>query len=96
MSDLRKLAKGQPCRLRIPGVCNGNPETVVLCHIRRGFYGGSIKPRDIIAVAGCADCHDVLDGRRKSQYERTELDAMTLRALCEQLDYWSRCGIVKW
>lgn len=34
MADLRKAARGRECQVRIPGVCNGNPETSVLAHIR--------------------------------------------------------------
>ncbi len=33
MADLRKAARGRECQVRIPGVCNGNPETTVLAHI---------------------------------------------------------------
>ena len=34
MADLRKAARSRECQVRIPGVCNGNPETSVLAHIR--------------------------------------------------------------
>lgn len=34
MADLRKAARGRECQVRIPGVCNGNPETTILAHIR--------------------------------------------------------------
>ncbi|HFR8650170.1 TPA: nuclease domain-containing protein [Escherichia coli] len=34
MADLRKAARGRECQVRIPGVCNGNPDTSVLAHIR--------------------------------------------------------------
>ena len=39
MSKLRESAKGQPCMVRIPGVCNGNPETTVLAHLNGGGMG---------------------------------------------------------
>ncbi|EER1376654.1 DUF1364 domain-containing protein, partial [Escherichia coli] len=29
MADLRKAARSRECQVRIPGVCNGNPETSV-------------------------------------------------------------------
>lgn len=44
MANLRKEARGRECQIRIPGVCNGNPETVVLTHYRlagtcgNGYY----------------------------------------------------------
>ncbi|MGV3346389.1 nuclease domain-containing protein, partial [Enterobacteriaceae bacterium LUAb1] len=34
MANLRKEAKGRECQVRIPGICNGNSETVVLAHLR--------------------------------------------------------------
>ena len=30
---IRNSARGQDCALRIPGVCNFNPETTVLAHV---------------------------------------------------------------
>lgn len=95
MTDLRKLAAGKDCLLRLPEVCNGNRETVVLCHIKRGWCG-SIKPPDIVAVWGCHACHDVIDRRAGNPWTEDELDSMILRALCEQLVIYSKTGVVKW
>ena len=63
MSKLRKSARGRECQIRIPGVCNGNPETVVLCHLPGGGMGR--KHADFLAAFGCSACHDAVDGRRK-------------------------------
>ena len=60
--NLRKLAKGKPCQVRISGVCNGNPETTVLAHLNGGGMG--MKQPDLLGAWCCSDCHDVLDGRR--------------------------------
>lgn len=57
MADLRKAARGRECQVRIPGVCNGNPETTVLAHIRiAGLCGTGIKPPDLIA-AKCSNVY---------------------------------------
>ena len=62
--NLRKFAKGKECQLRIPGICNHNPETTVLCHLRLGNVAGvGQKPPDLCAVHACSGCHDALDGR---------------------------------
>jgi hypothetical protein len=61
MSKLRKSAQGQECQIRIPGVCNGNPETTVLAHLNGGGMGA--KRSDIHAAYACSDCHDFVDGR---------------------------------
>jgi hypothetical protein len=95
MKDLRKLARGRDCQLRLPGICNWNPETTVLCHIRRaGNAGVGQKPIHLCAVIACSDCHDVLDRRRKSDLSNAELDEYTLDALCRTLGIWAREGLV--
>lgn len=62
---LRDSARGQDCQLRIPGVCNGNPETVVWCHLNGQEFGKGMghKSHDIFGFYGCSACHDVYDGR---------------------------------
>lgn len=63
--NLRKFAQGKPCQLRIVGVCNFDPETTVLAHIRRGGVAGmGQKPPDICGIHACSNCHDWLDSRR--------------------------------
>lgn len=61
----RDAARGQACTIRLPFVCNGNPETTVLCHSNLGSDGKGmgIKASDDRAAFGCSSCHDVLDGR---------------------------------
>ncbi|WP_404273574.1 DUF1364 domain-containing protein [Yersinia similis] len=66
MANLRKEARGRECQIRIPGVCNGNPETVVLTHYRlAGTCGTGIKPSDEQAAWGCCTCHDECDRRTR-------------------------------
>lgn len=66
MTPIRKAAQGQECTLQIPGVCNGDPATVVLCHSNQlsDGKGMGLKAPDTEACFGCSACHDVLDGRR--------------------------------
>ncbi|MGF1723186.1 nuclease domain-containing protein [Photobacterium nomapromontoriensis] len=47
---LRKAAKGQQCVVQIMGVCNFNPETVVLAHLPSNTHGMAYKSDDIWAV----------------------------------------------
>ena len=83
--NLRKLAKGQDCQMRIPGVCNFDPETTVLAHIRKGGVAGvGQKPKDLIGVWSCSDCHDVIDGRRIMH--GLAVDSYILEAMCRTLD----------
>lgn len=62
MTNLRKLAKGKSCQIRLIGVCSGNPEETVLAHFRlAGISGMSIKPPDLLGAWACAGCHGVVD-----------------------------------
>jgi len=66
-NKLSKAARSPECQVRIPGVCNGNPETTVLAHYRMaGTCGVSIKPNDLQGAWACSACHDACDGRSKA------------------------------
>ena len=60
--NLRKLAKGQICQVRIPFVCNFDEDTTILAHLRHGGIAGiGMKPPDICACWSCSSCHGVID-----------------------------------
>ena len=62
MTDLRQLAKGQSCQIRIPGCCNFDPATVVLAHFRLiGVSGMGKKPPDLLGAWACSACHTYVD-----------------------------------
>lgn len=94
MSKLRKSAQGQQCLIRIPGVCNGNPETTVLAHIRRGGLGGmGMKPPDVCGVLACSDCHDAIDRRSNmGAYTPAEIDGYILEGHLRTLVWWMQNG----
>jgi hypothetical protein len=59
--NLRKEARGRDCQVRLP-VCNGNPETVVLAHVRQiGVSGMGTKAPDILGAWACSACHAYVD-----------------------------------
>ena len=63
---LTNEAKGRECQIRIPGVCNHDRDTVVLCHLnnKRLFnVGMGQKVPDIAGAWACSACHDVVDSR---------------------------------
>jgi len=66
MTPIRRAARGQDCTLSLPGVCNFDPTTTVLCHSNflADGKGMGLKAPDTAAAFGCCACHDVLDGRR--------------------------------
>lgn len=74
MSRIREYARGQDCTIRLPHVCNWNPETTVLCHANthRAGKGKSLKARDYLGAFGCSSCHAVLDGNTNRPRELTK------------------------
>ena len=95
MKDLRKAAKGRDCQARFPGYCAFDAATTVLCHVRRGGIAGvGQKPCDLAAFIGCHVCHDIADGRRKSEIPDDELNGYILDAVCRTLAIWNREGYV--
>ena len=96
MSQITKFAKGQPCTIRLPEVCNHDPATPVWVHINsvRWGSGKGIKSPDIIGAIGCSACHDVLDGRVKTTIERDYIKLCALEGHCESLMLLHKAGII--
>lgn len=65
MSALTDSARDKPC-MAMTEVCNGNPSTVVWCHLNDLAlgHGVGIKVPDVFGFYGCSACHDLVDGRR--------------------------------
>ena len=60
--NLRDYARGMPCMIRMPGICNGDPATTVLCHLRMvGITGMGMKANDLLGAWGCSACHKYVD-----------------------------------
>lgn len=65
-NKITKSARGEQCQVRWSGICNWNPQTVVLAHLPDGSGSGKMggKSNDLCSVYACSDCHDAIDGRR--------------------------------
>jgi hypothetical protein len=71
--NLRKLAKGRECQIRIPLHCLRTNETVVGCHVRMiGLSGMGMKSDDLFIAHGCFMCHAICDGQRNSEFTADE------------------------
>ena len=65
MSKFTESARGQNCTIRFPGVCNHNPETVVLAHINGVRFGHGVGVKTQLGAYACSACHDLVDMRVK-------------------------------
>lgn len=95
-SKYTKSAKGQECQIRIPGVCNHNPETTVPCHLNGA--GMALKHLDIHQAFGCSSCHDIVDFRpeaKKHDFTRDEIKLMHLEGVIRTQIIMVKEGILK-
>lgn len=69
--DLRKLAKGRECQVRLEGICNRDSETTVLAHVRlSGISGIGMKAPSLLGAWCCSACHDAIDRRAHLDLDR--------------------------
>lgn len=90
-NKLRTSARGQSCTFQIPGVCNHDPETTVLCHIRDEQAGKSTKADDFSAAFGCSNCHAAIDTHWLSKEDELFYQ---LRGLQRTLRNWIERGLI--
>ena len=88
---LKDSARGQACTIRLPGICNHNPETTVLCHLHGGGMG--TKKSDLFAAFGCSDCHNEVDGRTM-KLPGDEVHADHLEGMVRTQQYWLDNGFI--
>jgi len=73
-TKITKSARGEGCQIRIPGVCNFNPETTVFCHINGAGMG--VKASDLHGAYGCSSCHDTVDSKVFCSYGKLDIKLM--------------------
>ena len=87
-------ARGQPCTLQIPGVCNGDWSTTVAAHIRDEFKGMGNKASDISILDACHACHAKFDGHLGEPLSRDEWLFYALRGIQRTLENRFAQGIL--
>jgi hypothetical protein len=94
---LLAAARGQACQVNIPNVCNGDSETTVAAHSRLGRHGHGMgrKADDIFTAWACRACHDAIDGRLKTEYDREALDYFWTRGFERTLIELLKQGVLK-
>jgi len=93
---LMEAARGMPCSLRLPGICNHNPETSVMCHLPGIGKSMRSKVSDLHTAIGCSACHTAIDTfgwERRGLTAAVVLDAM-LRGHAETQARLAALGII--
>lgn len=90
-TKLRQSAKGEACTFQIVDVCNGDPETTVLCHAPSEVSGMGSKGHDYHAAFGCSACHEALDRHHISKSERLYY---WLRGVMRTQNIWVERGLI--
>lgn len=75
-TPIRKSARMEACTIRLPGVCNNDPATVVWCH-ENSYAAGKgmgLKAKDEHGAYGCCACHAVYDGQAQRPAGLTKED----------------------
>lgn len=96
-AEIMRAANGMPCALRLPGICNHNPQTTVFCHLPGLGKSHASKVSDLHGSFGCSACHDAIDRHTYHLHGLTDamvLDAM-LRGLCETQARMIGLGVIK-
>ena len=92
---LRKEARGRECMVRLIGICNHNPETTVLAHIRMpGISGIGIKADDLLGAWACSSCHDAIDRRSHTDLDRDYVRLAHLEGMARTITILRKEGIV--
>lgn len=71
---LREIARGQPCMIRVRGICTGGGEDSVWCHSnsQRHGKGMGIKAHDCYGAIGCFACHSYIDNDKDGSREEKQ------------------------
>lgn len=94
---LRESARDEQCTMGSP-MCNGNPETVVLCHsdFHEHGRGMNLKASDLMSFYGCSGCNYWLDVESKrTGVSNDERRLYFYRAWARTLERMREKGLVR-
>ena len=90
--NLRNEARGRDCQIRLVNVCNFQPETTVLAHLRMvGISGMGVKSPDIFGAHACSACHLAVDSSKDP-----EIVIAFLQGVIRTQALLIKEGILKW
>jgi len=86
-------ARGENCTIRLPGICNGNPETVVFAHLNKVRFGSGRGIKSDFGAYSCSSCHDSVDFRTMT-LDRKDVYIAHLEGVIETLMKLKTKGLV--
>jgi hypothetical protein len=81
---ITESARGEDCTVRLPGICNFNPETVVFAHLNGVRFGHGVGKKTKWGAYACSACHDEIDRRTRNleaDYVKLALYEATIETL---------------
>lgn len=95
---IRDSARGEQCCIRLPGVCNYDPEKTVFAHVASVRLGHGMGIKTTIGCYACSDCHDVVDRRVKlpSNLSETDVKIAFYEGILETIDRLFKKGLLKY
>lgn len=87
-------ARLRDCTIRIPGVCNFNPETTVFAHLSGVRFGHGIGIKTRFGAYACSSCHDVVDGRVKVAGDKKDAYIAHLEGVIETIGVLLDIGLM--
>ena len=94
--NLRKLARGKDCQVRLPEACCGDSSTTVLAHYRlAGYSGMGLKSPDWFGAWACHTCHDVVDRRSLGHLDLNYVKRAHLEGVLRTQAALLKAGVVR-
>ena len=94
--NLRNLARGQDCTIRLPDICCFDNDTTVLAHVRLGGISGmGYKAFDLLGAHACHKCHAVVDSPATYGVERDYARLAHLEGMVRTIAKLIEEGVVK-
>jgi hypothetical protein len=81
--------------VRLTGICNHDPNTVVLAHIRMmGISGMGLKADDLLGAWACSSCHDAIDRRSHTDLDRDFVKLAHLEGVMRTIAQLRKEGLI--
>ncbi len=95
MSRLTRAAKGQECTVNLFPYCDCTTETTVLAHAPSEDKGWARKSPDWWGADCCNSCHEILDGKRRTEIPKEEIYRCHMRGVFRTIKRRINMGLIE-